>query len=280
MNLMSSADHLGKKATSNQSSVEFGFPDFWPKVYSEHKSRFDALGDLIQLGNEMIGTAEVSSSTSVQNVICALARGTVSGASEARVLCGNGCGAGAMKVVRGMFESRWIAEYLCRNPDDVQDYLDFSKVLLWRRVCWLQKSNLNHANRISPDQLKKVETDLNQVKDRFTDKAGRLRTTWSKKSIREMAEEIGQKDAYNLPYAIACSIHHANFEGLLTNFAFDDETPIPDPPPSKAWVAKSLTAAWASLWFALNTLNKACGLQYEEHLNASEQSLSSAQAHI
>ena len=273
---MSGADHLGAEATRNQSTVVFGFEDFWPKVYSEYKSRFDAIGALIRLGNEMIGTAEASSSAPVQNVICALARGTVSGASEAIVLCGNGCGAGAMKVVRGMFESRWIAEYLRRNPNDVQDYLDFSKVLLWRRICWLQKSNLNQASRISPNQLKNAENDFNQVKTRFTDKKGRLRVTWSKKNIREMAEEIGQKDAYDLPYAIACSIHHANFEGLLSNFALDDETLTPDPPPSKAWVARSLTAAWASLWFALNTLNEACGLQYKEHLNAAQQSLSSA----
>jgi len=54
----------------------------------------------------------------------------MTGAGEVIVLCGNGCGAGAMKVVRGMYEAQWTAEYLRRNPNEVDDYLDFLKIML------------------------------------------------------------------------------------------------------------------------------------------------------
>jgi len=54
----------------------------------------------------------------------------MTGACEVIVLCGHGCGAGAMKVVRGMYEAQWTAEYLRRNPNEVDDYLDFLKIML------------------------------------------------------------------------------------------------------------------------------------------------------
>jgi hypothetical protein len=174
-----------------------------------------------------------------------------------------------------MYEFRWTAEYLRRHPEAVEDYLAFSKVLLWRRLRWQQDYSPTRAGSIPPDVRKRVEDDYNQVRARFTDSKGKERQQWSKNSIRSIAMEIGREKEYDLPYAIACSIHHANFDGLSAHFVSDGGAVRPDPPPSEAWIRTALLAAHTNLWFVLGTLNESSGLDFHQMLDAAQQALSS-----
>ena len=238
-------------------------------MYGKYKRQFDAVAELICLGDEMLKAAEESATEPVEKVICALTRATMTGASEAVILCGNGCGPGAMKIVRGMYESRWTAEYLRRHPEEVGDYLEFSKVLSWRRLHWLQENNPKEASRRFPAEVaKQVEDDYNQAKARFTGAKGRVRSQWSVKSVREIAKDIGREKEYELPYSIACSIHHGNFEGVSTLFSSTGGAVSPDPPPS---VRQALVTAHTNLWFALSTLNDSCKLDFSHKLDTAQQ---------
>lgn len=172
----------------------FGFEDFWPKVHEQYRRQLEAIGNLIAFANEIIAPAENSADQPVKNVICALTRATMTGASEAIILCGNGCGPGAMKIVRGMYESRWTAEYLSRHSEEAVDYLEFGKITLWRRVKWAQD---NRPGLIPAETAKQVEDEFNKVKERFKDLH-----RWSRKSIAAIAKEIGHNDEYELPYAM------------------------------------------------------------------------------
>src|SRR5579863_3755188 len=173
---------LGGRGPEERAIVVFGFEDFWSRVYAEFTGLFDAVGDLIRLGDEMVKTAEEREDKPVKNVICALSRATITGACEAVLLCGNGCGAGAMKIVRGMYESQLLAAYLRVHTEESDDFLEFSKVLLWRRLKWVQEYNPAHAS-VTPEKMKAVEDDYNAVKDRFTDRRGNVRHQWHKKPI-------------------------------------------------------------------------------------------------
>ncbi|MHB1936162.1 MAG: DUF5677 domain-containing protein [Acidobacteriaceae bacterium] len=252
----------------------FGFEEFWPKVYAECDRQFDAIADLMSLANEIVKSAEESADEPAKKVICALARTTMAGACEAIVLCGNGCGPGAMKIVRGMYESRWTAEYLRLHLAEVEDYLEFSKILSWRRLHWLQENNPSVASLVPQDAMKQVEDDYEQAKVRFTDNKGRVRLQWSTKSVRKIASDVGREKEYELPYSIACSIHHGNFEGLSAHFTSENGPITPDPPPSMSWVRQALLAAYTNVWFALNTLNHSCGLDLEQKLDAAQRVLS------
>jgi Family of unknown function (DUF5677) len=176
-----------------------------------------------------------------------------------------------MKIVRGMYESRWTAEYLRRHPDEVDDYLEFSKILAWRRLHWLQENRPSEGSRVSPALAKRGEDDYNQAKARFTDGKVRARLQWSAKSIREIAKDIGREEEYEVPYAMACSIHHDNFGGLSTLFSSTGGAVVPDPPPSMAWVKQALIVAHTNLWFALNTVNDCCKLDFLEKLEGVRQ---------
>jgi len=267
MTYQNDTDPFPGGAPDKQVGPVFGFAEFWPKVYGQFNRQFEAIADLMRLGDEMVKTAEEGAAEPVKNVICALASATMAGACEALLLSGNGCGMGAMKIVRGMYESRWTAEYLRRHPKETEDYIEFSKVILWRRLEWLQGHDPSNANVIDSSVKSKVEDDFDQVKARFPDGRGKVRFQWSKKSIRAIAKEIGREKEYDLPYAIACSIHHGNFEGLSAHFAFEDGEITRDPPPSRAWVRTALLAVHVNLWFVLGTLNDSCGLNFHETLD-------------
>lgn len=271
MNLISDTDQAPDDAPTRQAGPVFGFEDFWPEVAAEYQRGLNAIADLIRLGDEMVKAAEGSASESVEKVICALTRATMTGASEAVILCGNGCGSGAMKIVRGMYESRWTAEYLRRHPTEVEDYLEFEKVLSWRRIQLLQENDRKRAGRVPPNVVKQVEDDYKLAKARFTDPKGRVRLRWSKKSIREIAEDIGRGKEYEGPYSLACSIHHANFEGVSALFSATGGAVSPDPPPSMAWVRQALVTAHTNLLFALNTLCDSCKLDFSARLAAAQQ---------
>lgn len=258
-------------------SAVFGFQDFWRVAYKEHERRFDAVTDLVRLANEMFVAVEKKQvSEPVEKVVYVLSRVTTIGMNEVVLLCGNGCGTGAMKIARGMFESSITAEYLRRNPNEVQDYVDFGRVLMRRRYQWLLGNSPEEAKRMSPERAKNIEDEYNRVKAQFTDAKGRVRNQWSAKSIASMAEELGRRDQYDLSYSLGASIHHANAEGLLANVDLNDGKIVLDAPPSMEWLAEALIAAHANFLMALDALNDCCNLGFTDRLKGAEQSFHKA----
>jgi hypothetical protein len=165
-----------------------------------------------------------------------------------------------------------MAEYLRRHPEEVEDYLEFSKILLWRRLNWAQGYNPAITKGIPSDAMQKAEDDYKHAVPRFADSRGKVRYQWHRKSIGTIAKEIGREKEYDFPYAMACSIHHHNFEGLAAHFALgDDEEPLLNLPPSQAWVKQALTATNTNLWFALKTLNDSFGLDFRQRLDATQE---------
>lgn len=263
------------KATATQVDAVFGYQEFWPIAYAQFQRQFEGLKDLMRLGNDMVKAADEKAAEPIEKLVCDLTRMTLSGACEVIVLCGNGCGPGAMKIVRGMYESQWIAKYLRRHPEEVENYVEFSKVSLWRKLRWSQKNTPAKASGIPQAVIKQIEDEYELVKMRFGDRRGGVRWQWSEKSIGQIAEDIGHKLEYELPYAISCSIHHGNFEGLLAHFVSAPGEMGFEPPPSTQWIAKALLSAHANVWYVLDTLNDSCVLGFDAQLEAAQPTLSS-----
>jgi uncharacterized protein DUF5677 len=256
--------------------VTFGYEEFWSTVYEQHERQFAAIAELMGLANEMLQAAEQKATEPVEKVVHELTRATTAGANDVILLCGNGCGVSALKIVRGMFESSWTAEYLRRNPKEVDDYIDFGRILSWRRYQWLLIRNPDKARLVSPETVKNNADAYNQVKARFTNANGRERNQWSNESIGKMAEEIGRKEEYDLPYSLACSFHHANAEGLLAYVSAEGEEIGRSSPPSMDWLTEALISAHTNLWFTLDTLNDCCNLEFTDKLKTAEENMRKA----
>lgn len=81
-----------------------------------------------------------------------------------------------------------------------------------------------------------------------------------------MAEKIGRKDQYEVPYSLAASIHHGNFEALTAHLSGDRSALDVDSPPSLEWIQQALASGHVYLLQALDTLNDLLKLGFDERL--------------
>ena len=212
----------GRAAEDPVNTWWFGYPNFKKTVYREFAGYFEEVlvptGELcrniLEAANQKMNESG-DSATWLQFVIFYLSVFIVQAHQEAILLVGHGLSSGAVKVLRGMFEALVVAKYLVQNPTEVEDYRDYHKVILWKRYQYLAKVEPQKAKReISQDRAKEISAEYEAVKHRF-----RNEHQWQqKKSVRKMAEEVGLGDMYDWFYCSASSLHHANMEGLHTNF--------------------------------------------------------------
>jgi hypothetical protein len=188
---------------------------------------------------------------------------TGSGLQELLILAGNGAGAGALKISRGMFESAVMAEYLRTNSSEVDDYLEFGRVLMWKRV-------QQYPDGFTKPQIKDVNDEYNRVKPRFGNKKGIVRNQWNKHSIQHMAAAIGREKQYKLPYSIAASIHHSNYEGMLSHIKGNESELSIEELPSMKWVMQALISGHLYMLQALETLNECMQLGFDERIRGAK----------
>ena len=200
----------------------WAYPEFGEKVRREFASYFEAVlvptgelcRDMVEAANRRMN-ALGDSVTWLHFVMFHLSLFILQAHLEAVVLVGQGLSGGAVKVLRGMFEALVVAKYLAQNPAEVEDYRDYYKVILWKRYRSLEKFEPEKAKRLPEGRLREISADYEAVKNRFTDRPGQWQ---QKKNVRQMAEDVSLGDMYDWFYCSASSLHHANMEGLHTNF--------------------------------------------------------------
>lgn len=251
--------------------IAFGFPEFWPTAEKECANFFRQSETFSTLVDSILraATEKASTRTTTERVIYSMSRATANSFTEVITLIGNGCGLGAMKLARSMFESTVMVEYLRTHPHEVKDYLDYGHVQSWKRYQQLKADGAEKG--LKPEVIKSIEKDYARVKTRFT-KNGRVRGHWHKKPIAQMAEDIGMKAQYDLPYSYASSLHHSNFEGLTAQFLISEDGASMQQPPSLRFLKEALSAGHAYLLQTLLTLNEGLSLEFENDLKEAETS--------
>jgi hypothetical protein len=252
----------------SDSQVIFGSPEFWTKMHNANARAFDAFSTLADLADEMFAAADSKAEKDFEKAVHILTRLTLFGLNDVVVLVANGHGAGAMKIVRSMFETSALAEYFSRNPSEAADYIDFGKVIAWRRYQWQLSNMPATAGLYSSEEVKGIEDGYNSVKARFSNQKGKVRDQWTTKSIGAIAEAVGRTKQYETVYSVCCSLHHANYEGLSAYAELKDGVPTFDGPPSMAWTSEALMYAHSNSWRTLATLNECCHLGLDEKVDA------------
>jgi hypothetical protein len=216
------------------SRVEFGFPDFSATVFAEHGPALMLAYEHSHLANKMIGALPKEMSPD-QVVINMLVRMTTTGWIELLIFAGHGAGLGAMKIARGMFETSVMAEYVRRTPEEIDDYIEYGHVLDFKRIKLFPEA-------VSAEKAREIEGEYARVKPLFENKNGKVRNHWNKHPISYMAEKVERGQQYEIPYSIAASIHHGNFEAMIAHLSGDKTQFDIESPPSLAWVKQALVS--------------------------------------
>lgn len=258
----SQSENASTKRTVSEEPVVFGFQDFWPVVYGAYTLGLDAIVADSHLATDLFNSAQTKMSgrfETLELAVYLLVSMTAGGLQEVLILAGNGAGVGAIKIARGMFESAVMAEYLRRNPSEVDDYTEYGRVLMWKRM-------QQYPDEFTPEQRKGVENEYQRVKPRFAKRNGDVRNQWNKNSIRFMADAIGRKKQYDLPYSFAASMHHGNFEAMTVHIKPSQDTLSVEELPSLKWVMQSLVSGHLYLLQALETLNTCMQLNFDSRI--------------
>jgi hypothetical protein len=173
-------------------SVQYGYPEEWSSFATRH-SEFVQRFDNIEKALHAAFHRTHATSTLAQRTIYFLGRLAAEEFMEILLLCGNGYGIGAQKLVRGMYERAVTARYLFRHPDEVDDYIAFHRVTDHRFLMAIQ-STIGH-DVLTREQAERIERDYDAVKSRFmipdckTCNTTRLNHSWSRKDVVSMARE-------------------------------------------------------------------------------------------
>jgi hypothetical protein len=212
---------------SGSVSVLYGFPEEWKDFATRHLEftrRFENVAKVIDITFQRIH----QTTGPTERTIYFLGRLAVEEFMEILLLCANGYGIGAQKLIRGMYERAVTARYLFKHPEETGNYLAFHRVTDHKLMAAIQSTM--SSGIFSQEQVEKIRREFEAVKDRFmvTDckicKTTRLNHTWSKADVVSMARESEDLwrlivPAYYLPTREFHSTMGAIFSRLDANAA-------------------------------------------------------------
>jgi hypothetical protein len=177
-----------------QPEIMFGFPAEWQAFVERHPEflpRFPNIAKAIDLAFKRTFHA----TGLLDHEVYFLGRLIAEEFMEILLLCANGYGIGAQKLLRGMYERAVTAYYLREHPGEVENYLSFHKVAAHKFLKAVQASMGD--NIFSPEQVAKTEQEFNEVRGRFMVRdckvcnTTRLNHTWSSRDLVSMARASG-----------------------------------------------------------------------------------------
>jgi len=146
--------------------------------------------------------------------------------SEVFLLCANGYGVGALKLLRSLYEHAVTLRYLHEHPEELDDFWDYAYVAEHKVLQPIIKTFGERAFENTNVRATEVEERFQSVKDHFmvTDckKCGtkRLNHTWNKLDFATMAKHAGKLGALIFPaYYVPLTHAHSNVASFTSRLA-------------------------------------------------------------
>lgn len=253
--------------------ASFGLKEEWQQFSKSHQVLLRKLPLLFKtFGQVFLRTMETTNPA--DRVIYFLGRIAMEDFMEIALLCGNGYGVGALKILRGLYERAVTAAYLAKYPDEVDSFLDYHQVHMGKLI--------NHAAELfdlrrlfSEDKLAEIRERYEEAKQHFQEplckKCGTTRTqfSWSKLDVGTMAKKADEYlaklylDCYFLPtlqthatfHALSAQARHSEAGGLT----YDDNA-------QREAVDGAFRGAHLTMLLALGTQNRYFNLGLDEEL--------------
>jgi hypothetical protein len=181
----------------------YGYPEEWADFQKRNPEFLRHFGNL----EKAIDAAfqRVHENTELwQRTIYFLGRIGVEEFMEVLLMCGNGYGIGAQKLLRGMYERAVTANYLFKHPEQVEYFQAYERVADYKLLESLRSCGA--ASVVPKERAAAIEQDYEAVKGKFEVtackkcKTTRINHNWNKKDLVSMARESDGLWAL-LPYA-------------------------------------------------------------------------------
>jgi len=258
----------------NQSvEASFGIKEDWQHFSKTHQVLLRKLPLLFKTF-ERVFLRTMETTEPADRVIYFLGRVAMEDFMEIVLLCGNGYGVGALKILRGLYERAVTAAYLAKYPQEVDSFLEYHHVHMGKLLN--HTAELFDVRRIFPeDKLAEIRANYEQAKPRFQEPlcktCGTTRTqfSWSKLDIGAMAKKGDEYLAklYLTCYFLPTLKAHSTLHALSTQakpcdnggLTFDDGA-------QREHSDEAFRAAHLTMLIALGTQNRHFKLGLNEEL--------------
>ncbi len=174
--------------------LTFGFPDEWDSFRNRHTVFLERFPNLKQ-AFDIAYIREFSSVEPIDRFVMMFGRLCSEDFFEILLLCGNGYGTAASRLLRSLWEKAVTLEHLDAHPEELQDFYDYHHVAQRKLYTSIRKTLGDSA--IPAQIVAENEADFEQVKNKFliTDckkcDTKRINHTWNKSNIVDMAKKTG-----------------------------------------------------------------------------------------
>lgn len=203
-----------------QKIAKFGNSEEWEIFQIRHPKLTQKLPALLQsLHNVFIRDVKISDPS--DRVVFFFGRLCVEDFMEIILLCGNGYGIGAMRLLRGMYERAVTLGYIDKNPDKADQFLEYHHIH--------RGKHFNHANQIfqmnkhlKPEEIDEIKKSYKGAIEKFKEvlckKCGTTKTmfSWSKLDLVSMARVAGLEKLYLKCYYEPTLQAHATATSLIS----------------------------------------------------------------
>lgn len=196
-----------------QVQIDYGYPEFVPRVFLKHERFFAAIQKIEPLMNDLFSKAH----SEPLHKVCRYLTKIVANSVNAVLLLGlNGFGNDSLKIVRSMFEAAVTVAYLRNHPGELDDYLDFHFLVAKKRLTYMEKYAPMALAQMSPQAVSDANAGFAKVRPRYVDKKNRVRARWSKKPFSAICAELGLEQLYLAFYDLTSHIIHADISGAIS----------------------------------------------------------------
>jgi hypothetical protein len=169
-----------------------GYPDQWEAFRSRHLTFLERLPNL-KAALDLALCRSFTSTCPADRLIFTMGHLCAEDFWEVGLLCANGYGVGALKLLRSFYEVAVTMAYLSKNPSEVDDFLDYHWVSQHKLVKAIEDSF--GAGRFGRDIFGQTKEEYARVKDNFRvpicKKCGtpRMNHNWNKLDMVSMAKK-------------------------------------------------------------------------------------------
>jgi hypothetical protein len=200
--------------------VTFGLPGEWDSFKVRHAlflERFHSVEVALKLAFDrtLSGSEPLDKVIFFSGCLCA------EEFSEILLLCGNGYGVAALRLVRGMYERAVTARYLSQHPEEIDDFFEFHWVSQHRLMKAIEETF--GSDLLGKEKTEEVKESFRRVKGQFTVtdcadcKTTRINHTWSKLDFVSMARKTGELGKLIVPaYYLPTKEAHSTIGAILS----------------------------------------------------------------
>lgn len=239
-----------------------GFPEFRKEVLATIEPLLGAAESFLQIGQEMVS---LPVSGQFHDLAKQITRIVANSMQSVLLLVTNGCGIDALRIARTMFEAAVTVHYLDSHPELIQDFVDFMWVIRKKHYDYRLTLPSQKVPILSPETVAEMESNYQRVRHRFMDRKGRVRNSWCKANLREMAVEINAESMYGGLYPFGSSMTHTDILAVIAGAGgSEDVQPVPSPANAKLALQKGIV----SFAMALMAYDKIAALGRGDDLEA------------